>query len=291
MIRGPTTRGAWVVWATIAAALSVASPALARGGGGKAGPKKPPPDKRQPPEPEPPPPPPPEPPKPEPVKIEAPPANKKMVGILDVRVDGVSDDLKAKFEQQLEQQLDTNQYWLANRASMRERMKFSTKWTEGCLIGDCLAEVRTQTSASLVLLAALNGSGTTFGYVVTLVRTDTGRVLAQKADRCDVCTINEAMTQATLATIELLNEIPPQLPDEAAASAAALKSVRADNERDLTKQRHGFRKTGKVLTVTGLIVAAGGVAAYALMDKPAWGLGVAGAGAGILGGGVVVLAF
>lgn len=214
-----------------------------------------------------------------------------MVGILDVRVDGVSDDLKVKFEQQLEQQLDTNQYWLANRASMRDRMKFSTKWTEGCLIGDCLAEVRTQTQAQLVLLAALNGSGTSFGYVVTLVRTDTGRVLAQKSERCDVCTVNEAMTQATLATIELLNEIPPMLPDENGARAAAVKNLVDDNKRALAKQHRRYRKAGKALTITGLVMAAGGVAAYLALDRPAWGLGVAGAGAGIAGGGVVVLTF
>ena len=63
------------------------------------------------------------------------------------------------------------------------------KWTEGCVVGACLSEVRAQTGAELVLLAALTGSGTSFGYVVTLVRTDTGRVLAQESDRCDVCTV------------------------------------------------------------------------------------------------------
>ena len=62
---------------------------------------------------------------------------------------------------------------------MHEMMANSTKWTEGCVVGSCLHEVKTQTGAELVLLAALTGSGTSFGYVVTLVRTDTGRMLAQ----------------------------------------------------------------------------------------------------------------
>ncbi len=215
-----------------------------------------------------------------------------MVGILDVRVDGVSNDIKAKFEQQLEQQLDTNQYWLSNRAQMRERMKFSTKWTEGCLVGECLVEVRTQTSAELVLLAALNGSGTSFGYVVTLVRTDTGRVLAQKSERCDVCTINEAMTEATLATIALLNEIPTTLPDDAALRATAMKTLISISKRELEERRRHKKRVGLALTITGLAVGIGGAAAaYFVMDHPKWAIGVAAAGGGMATSGVVVLTF
>ena len=44
----------------------------------------------------------------------------------------------------------------------------------------------------------LTGSGTSFGYAVTVVRTDNGRVLAQESSRCDVCMVKEAMTEATL---------------------------------------------------------------------------------------------
>ena len=217
---------------------------------------------------------------------------KRMVGILDVRVVGVSEDLKVKFEQQLEQQIDTNQYWLANRAAMRERLKFSTRWTDGCLVGDCLADVRTQTQAQLVLLAALEGSGTSFGYVVTVLRTDTGRVLAQKSERCDVCTVNEAMTEATLATIQLLNEVPAQLPDDnPVREAAELRGkLELATRRETTATRHGSR-VGKVLAFTGLLVAAGGAAAYFGLDKPAWAAGVAGGGGGMAVGGVILLAF
>ncbi len=215
-----------------------------------------------------------------------------MVGILDVRVEGVSQDLRQKFEQQLEQMLETNQYWLANRAQMRDRLKFSTRWTEGCFIGECLDEVRVQTQAQLVLLAALSGSGTSFGYVITLVRTDTGRVLAQKTERCEVCTLNEAMTEATLATIGLLNDIPAVLPEENAVieAAALLTKVELEQKKlGATTRRSG--RVGKALTITGLVVAAGGAAAYLALDKPTWGLGVAAGGAGIALGGVVVLTF
>jgi hypothetical protein len=275
--------------------------AVLAGGGGTAsakGPeKKKGPEAKKPPEPKVPTPPPvpappPEPKAPEPARDRPPPEQRRMVGILDVRVDGVSDDVKAKFEMQLEQQLDTNQYWLSNRAQMRDRMKFSTKWTEGCLVGECLAEVRTQTRAELVLLAALNGSGTSFGYVVTLVRTDTGRVLAQKSERCDVCTINEAMTEATLATIALLNEIPNALPDDAALGAAAVKTLIDTNKSELAYRRRHRRRVGTALTVAGLAVGIGGAAAaFLVTDHPKWAVGVAAGGAGIAAGGVVVLTF
>lgn len=221
-----------------------------------------------------------------------PPAQRRMVGILDVRVEGISADNKAKFEQQLEQQLDTNQYWLSNRAQMRERLKFSTKWTEGCLVGDCLAEAKTQTQAELVLLAALSGSGTSFGYVVTLVRTDTGRVLAQKSERCDVCTVNEAMTEATLATIALLNDIPTHLPDDAALRAMATKTLLGVNKRELDARNRKKQRVGLALTITGLVVGIGGAAAaYFVSDHPTWAVGVAAGGAGLATGGVVVLTF
>ena len=217
---------------------------------------------------------------------------KRMVGILDVRVVGVSEDLKAKFEKQLEQQLDSNQYWLANRAAMHDRLKFSTHWTDGCLIGDCLVEVRTQTQAQLVLLAALEGSGTSFGFVVTLIRTDTGRVLAQKTDRCDVCTVNEAMTDAILATIQLLNDVPAKLPDDnPAREAADLRGkLTVESQRAATTSRHQNR-VGKVLALTGVLVAAGGAVTYFGLDRPAWAMGVAGAGGGMVAGGVILLAF
>ena len=214
-----------------------------------------------------------------------------MVGILDVRVDGVADAVKAQFERGLEEQLDTKIYWLSSRAQMRERMKFSTKWTEGCLVGGCLAELRTQTNAELVLLAAFNGSGTSFGHVVTIVRTDTGRVLSQESGRCEVCTVNEAMAEATLAVLRLLNAVPDKLPDEAGDHSVAMDLVTASSKKELAETQRSVRRLGIALTVIGLAVAGGGLATYVLNDKPDYALAITAAGGGLLLGGVVVLTF
>lgn len=217
----------------------------------------------------------------------APAQHRHMVAILDVRVEGVTEDVRRQYERDLEEQLDTNAFWLANTASVRERMKFSTRWTAGCLAGPCLHELATQTSAELALLASLVGEGTTYGYVVTLVRTDNGRVLSQETGHCDVCTAKEAMREATLATIKLLNEVPDKLPDEGSARGAEIELAVSKATRHMHAR---WKHRGLGLLVTGLAVAAGGVAAYVLTDEsPA--LAVAGAGGGLLLGGVVVLTF
>jgi hypothetical protein len=220
-----------------------------------------------------------------------PPEQRRMVGILDVRVDGVSDAVKVQFERGLEEQLDTKIFWLSSRAQMRERMKFSTKWTEGCLVGACLAELRTQTNAEIVLLAAFNGSGTSFGHVVTIVRTDTGRVLSQESGRCEVCTVNEAMAEATLSVLRLLNAVPDKLPDEAGDHSVAMDLVTATSKKQLAEARRSSRRRGIALTVIGLAVAGGGLATYVLKDKPDYALAITAAGGGLLLGGVVVLTF
>ena len=101
---------------------------------------------------------------------------RRTVSLLDVRIEGMPEDVKDNFRRQLEEQIDTKRYWLADREYMRRLLLASTKWTDGCLVGRCLTAIRSS-GAELVLLAALSGSGTSFGYVVTLIRTDTGHVI------------------------------------------------------------------------------------------------------------------
>jgi len=227
-----------------------------------------------------------------PAFAEDPPKTKKRtVGILDVRVDGVPDDAKAQFEKGLEEQLDSSTYWLSNRAQMRDRLKFSTKWTEGCLVGPCLVEVKTQTQAELVLLVALSGSGTSYGYIITVTRTDNGKVVAQDSQRCDVCTPREVMRDATLATINLLNNVPDKLPDEAAEQKGALDKAVAAVDLHLTDSRKRAKNRGIVLTIVGVATAAAGVAVYFLADKPDYSWAITGVGGGLTAGGVAMLTF
>ena len=221
----------------------------------------------------------------------APADNRRIVGILEVRVEGLPDEVKESFQRDLEDQFDTKHYWLANRAYMKQRLLRSTKWTEGCVIGACLAEVRVKTGAELVLLAALTGAGTSFGYVVTLVRTDTGRVLQQDAERCEVCTVSEAIAKATLATVGLLNNVPDKLPDEAAEQGAAIDVAVGKVSRELAAHDRHTTRLGIVLTAVGVAIAAGGAVLYELDHRSRFAAPTAIGGGALAAGGLVVLTF
>jgi hypothetical protein len=216
---------------------------------------------------------------------------RRVVAVLDVAVTGVPNDVKEQFQASLETQVDPKRFWIEPRARVREQMTSSTKWTEGCVIGACLAEVKAHTHADLVLLVAINGSGTSFGSVVTLVRTDTGRVLSQRSERCDVCTINEALTTATLATINLLNAVPDKLPDDAIERHAQLDLATGPLVAKIEAGKHHRKKTGIVLAITGAVAAAAGVALYMVNNHADYGLATLAAGGGVAASGVVVLAF
>ena len=216
---------------------------------------------------------------------------RRIVGILEVRVEGVPKEIQRQFQSDLENQLDSREYWLAGEQRMRELMANSTKWTEGCFVGKCLTEVKTQTGADLVLLASITGAGTSFGYVVTLMRTDTGNVLAQEASRCEVCTVNEVLASATLAAVKLLTAVPDKLPDEAAEQSAALDLATKNLRAEVRHAEGHSRAVGIALTLAGVVAAGAGMTAYLAMDKPTSALAGAGVGAGLALSGVVVLTF
>jgi hypothetical protein len=225
-------------------------------------------------------------------EVPRPPADRRrIVGILDVRVEGVPKEIAEKFQANLEDQLDSQAYWIAPMSRMNAMMEGSTTWTHGCIVGSCLNEVRTMTGADLVLLAALTGSGTSFGYVVTLVRTDTGRMLAQESERCDVCTVNEALTGATLAAVKLLIAVPEKLPDEAAERQAALDVATAKVRDEKTAQHKHHKTTATIMTLAGVAVAAVGATLYFTQDHADYGLATAAGGAGLAVGGVIALTF
>jgi hypothetical protein len=151
--------------------------------------------------------------------------------------------------------------------------------------------VRTHTGADLVLLASLTGAGTTFGYVVTLVRTDTGRVLQQHSERCDVCTVNEALDKATLATVALLNNVPDKLPDDAAERTQTLELAVGKVKQELAARDRNAVRLGIALTVVGLAALVGGVVLYQLDNHSSYAVATAAGGGALAAGGVVVLAF
>lgn len=217
---------------------------------------------------------------------------RRTVSLLEVRVEGLSDDVKDNFRRQLEALIDTKRYWLADRDYMKAAMMRSTKWTDGCLVGRCLSAIRAQSGADLVLLAALTGAGTSFGYVVTLVRTDTGQVLDQESERCDVCTVNEVMSRATLAAVELLNNVPDKLPNESADQSARLDRAVGELRGEIAAHDRHAARIGYALLAVGLVGAVAGGALYAINDsRPNYAVATATGGLAMAAGGLVVLTF
>lgn len=216
---------------------------------------------------------------------------RRIVGILEVRVEGVPKEIQRQFQSDLEKQLDSRQYWLAPQQRLHDMMANSTKWTEGCVIGPCLKEVRVQTGADLVLLASITGSDNSFGYVVTLVRTDTGRFVAQETDRCEVCTVKEALANAILAAVRLVTAVPEQLPDEDAQAHATVEQLDLKLANQQAQAKHHNHVVGVALTLTGLVAAGAGMALYFVQDRSDYALATAGVGVGATLGGIVTLAF
>jgi hypothetical protein len=218
------------------------------------------------------------------------PDGKRIVGILELKVEGVPPEIAAQFESNLAEQVDLKHFWVAPQQRLHALMANSTHWTEGCLVGKCLREVKVQTGADLVLLAALTGSGTSFGYVVTLVRTDTGNVLDQKTDRCDVCTVNEALAAATAATVKLLNDVPDRLPDPAGAAAVRVATATHTGDAAVAHHHSHTRAVGATLAIVGLVVGGVGAAMYATNHSTP-GTAMLAAGGGVAASGVLVLTF
>ena len=207
-----------------------------------------------------------------------------IVGILDVRFDGMSKSAETEFERQLESVMTDaarERFWIATRRRMEAMLAGSTGWMKGCATGPCMKVVRSQTRAELALTVYLQGFGTTYRYLITLIRTDTGAVVDQRTESCAACTQSEAITQATTAILELVLGAPnpdqvkdPSVPDPAEENAR----MRAKARIETAKRRNN--RTALVLL--GLGAVAGGIGGYALSrDEDAIGGPALGLAAGL----------
>jgi hypothetical protein len=114
-------------------------------------------------------------------------------------------------------------------------------------------------------------------------------VLAQESERCDVCTVSEAVANATAATVKILNAVPDTLPDEGKAQAAQLAAVTEKADHEVAEAKHHPHAVATGVLITGLAIAAGGAGLY-FANKDA-GIATAAAGGGMFLGGVLALTF
>lgn len=206
------------------------------------------------------------------------------IGVLEVETYGVSTTAGEKFEESVEETLaDVGRKVVRSRAVAQ--MLASSEYITGCTFGPCMREVEKATKLSRVLVARIQGEGQTYSVVVSLVDTATGYLIAQVAQSCPVCTVDEAISTATLAVVELVNEKAP----ESAVPAATRVSVERPAPPDGgDRAARRVRRTGWLLLAGGVV----GIAAGAWLwrdDERDTGGPLLGGGAGLAVAGVATL--
>ena len=199
-----------------------------------------------------------------------------VIGLLDVRVEGVSAAAADMFSKQIEESLEMSGLKVAPRAHLHDYLA-GTPWNSACLIGACLAELRTRAAVNRVLEVALVTNGPSYHYVITLLDTATGKTIGQLARKCDVCTTEEAFAAAALAVVELVNGVGDAAPDTPNPAIDGDAPAAARVRRARTRAR----TLGVVLVGAAVAVGAGSYYLYH-QDRDGYGAGAAGA-AGALG--------
>jgi hypothetical protein len=211
-------------------------------------------------------------------------AEPQIVGLLDVRGDGVSNVVLATFSEAVEEGLaGADDFQPASKVRMHEMLAASS-WSSGCIVGPCLAEVRAQTDAGYVVIAGVTGSGESYRFTVTLIETGKGQVVDQRSESCPACTVEDLSSAATLATIELINSVDVTAVTDDSARAAENVVLRGRVHRHARL----VRRAGVLVLGLGLLTAAG-AAYFVHKDDLDVGYPLLGATAGLAVSGAVML--
>lgn len=196
------------------------------------------------------------------------------IGVLEVATNGVSQAAGDKFEQSVEETLAGVGFRVV-RSQVVQQQLAGTNYIAGCTFGPCMKEVLAQTKLRRVLVARIQGAGQSYSVVVSLVDTRTGRMISQVAQSCPVCTVEEAISTATLVVVELLTRGNP-VADAPVAPARPAVEVAARLER----RRQQARRVGWIF-VAGGAVAAGLGGGLLAADQPEVGAASLGVGGGL----------
>jgi hypothetical protein len=200
-------------------------------------------------------------------------ADDDLIGLLDVRVEGVSDAAAEVFAKQIEESLGIAGLKVASRARLREFLA-GTPWNAACLVGDCLKELETHAGVGQVIEAALVSIGPSYHYTITLFDTASGAIVRQTSRKCDVCTTDEAFADAALEVVALVTNPSG---DGVGVKSTAVRP-RPPDPASTVKGRRSTRRAAVALLGAAVLAGAGG--AYLLSrDEDRLGSALAG-GAG-----------
>jgi hypothetical protein len=175
----------------------------------------------------------------------------QIVGLLDVRADGVGQVVRDRFAEAVEEGLaGSADFTPATRERMLQ-MLANTAWSPACMIGPCLAEVRAQTGAQYVVIAGVSGTGQSYRMTITLIETAGGTLVGQVTETCPACTVEDVASSATLSTIELINAAPT-----VATGGDGDRPQRPDRGRDHART---VRRTAVLFLGSALLAGAAGL--------------------------------
>jgi len=216
-----------------------------------------------------------------------------VVGVLHVSTVGVSERAAEEFERSLEEGLKLHGFRVDNRAKIQEYLVDSA-FIAGCLFGPCLRTIWQVTKARvpLVLVARIEGQGSSYRFLISLLDTATGAPTAQIPTKCTVCTVEEAIAAATLAVVELVAGTgDARVLDPRGATGKAQSDKEAEGSRSRAERGQSLRRVAYLLWGAG---AATGAAAAALLSGDSsrnTGWALAGTGAGLVIGGTTLFLF
>lgn len=195
------------------------------------------------------------------------------VGILSIETRGVSKLVAGQFEREVEEALSNGGLRSVDRETLRERLS-SSDYIEGCTFGPCLSVLRTSLGVPLALVARLDRVGSSYNVVITIIDTKTGMFTSQVAQPCEVCTIEEAISTATVAMIALINGTGGAEVSEFSSSAASTTDLRSYRKSKPIKNT--IRRTGLIFLGAGIL--GGGLAGYFWKKDNDTGMLLSGAG-------------
>ena len=192
----------------------------------------------------------------------------EIVGILAFSADGVSKTAARMFEEAIEKALTDNGFGVAPRKRLTD-MLANSSYKVGCTFGPCLAEVHRNTDLRLVLVGQVHGVGPSYTFVFSLLDTRLGRPTSQVADMCDVCTLEEAITTASLAVVALVNGagtavVDPSLGPTSRGQLPDLRGQIQHLDREVAHRQRRLRQAAVFFYAAAAL--AGGAGAYFLSN-------------------------
>lgn len=200
------------------------------------------------------------------------------LGFLEIAARGVPEAAVPKFGDAVQRGLEGADFEVISNDDFTALLEESS-WVEGCTFGPCMRRVHESTGVERALVVRVQGIGSSYTFVASIVDTRTGALLAQAQQQCAACSINDAEAAASLLGPDLMLAM-----NSGAQAGAPLPGPEAGALAAKGDRLSGLRTTSYLFMGAALGLA--GAGAYFLSeDDDDLGLPlVAGGGAALVGG-------